>query len=367
MADTTNTQVASQAERDAALTTNPTSTQNALELKRQKAVQEDRRRLAEDLAQASATKQGTVLGFFAGSSKKELILQSKNYYGGLSKTRLALAEVCDKLPSFGLDSAKISVAKSQLGGVRLAGWYEWTATLTLDATQVEAWQKEMETAGFYCLQKVTAESSWNFGWAVPVSYDALGRHLAAIKDAYPENTIAVVDRAHDAKRMPLEHRGARKEEVRYICFSAADIATIEWDEKALFEQKEAGEEIKVMVPGLGATTVSACELSFPNFKIMVRGVADPESIETGGELLLDLAEYLGAQAADISIRFRPGFMADTYTIEVRRRGGEEGQRPPRILKRLCGLSEAGEPTHIGRAGPLWFHHSKLRCEATAEK
>ena len=57
MADTTNTQVASQAERDAALTTNPTSTQNALELKRQKAVQEDRRRLAEDLAQTRARRE----------------------------------------------------------------------------------------------------------------------------------------------------------------------------------------------------------------------------------------------------------------------------------------------------------------------
>ena len=114
---------------------------------------------------------------------------------------------------------------------------------------MEAWQnKEMDTAGFYCLQKVTAESSWDFGCAVPISYDALGRHLAAIKDAYPENTITVVDRAHDAECMPLEHRGARKEEVRYICFLAADIATIEWDEKALFEQKEAGKEIKVMVP-----------------------------------------------------------------------------------------------------------------------
>ena len=79
MVDTTNTQVASQAERDVALTTNLISTQNALELKRKMAVQEDRRRLAEDLARASATKQGTVLGFFASSSKKELILQYKNY------------------------------------------------------------------------------------------------------------------------------------------------------------------------------------------------------------------------------------------------------------------------------------------------
>jgi hypothetical protein len=124
------------------------------------------------------------LGFFAGVGKAELVLQSKYYCSALSKTRLSVAEVSGKLPTFGLDPGKIEVAKAAMGSTRLAGWYEWTSTSALDAEQTETWQKEMEAAGFHCLQKATAEGSWDYGWVVPVAYDALGKILAAIKENY---------------------------------------------------------------------------------------------------------------------------------------------------------------------------------------
>jgi hypothetical protein len=106
---------------------------------------------------------------------------------------LALAEVCDKLPSFGLDLAKISVAKSQLGGVRLAGWYEWTATLTLDVKQVEAWQKEMETAG---------SDDLNAAWAIWRSWEAASGCKLGV--AGKDKTVVAVGRWKNYKMVKGE-------------------------------------------------------------------------------------------------------------------------------------------------------------------
>ena len=196
----------------------------------------------------------------------------------------------------------------------------------------------MEAAGFHCLQKATTEGSWDYDWVVLVAYDALGKILAAIKETYPDNSIAVIDRAHEFERMPNELRGAKKHDVRLICFSAADLTTIKWEGGAMFEKGAAEETYKVAVAGLEATSVTPCTLQYSKYKILIRGIAEHTCVEGEGELISDMAEWLGVQVSEFSFRLQSGTMAETFMLmKLVRRRGEEGLRHISMLRNLCAL------------------------------
>jgi len=136
----------------------------------------------------------------------------------------------------------------------------------------------------------------------------------------------------------------------------------------MFEKGAAEETYKVAVAGLEATSVTPCALQYSKYKILIRGIAEHTCVEGEGELISDMAEWLGVQVSELSFRLQSGTMAETFMLmKLVRRRGEEGLRHISMLRNLCALSDSGEPSRIGRSGLLWFHHSMFRLKSTAEK